>query len=291
MKYCFFHKVDLDGQSSGAIVKRFVPEVELVPYNYNDEFPWDKIHSGDTVYFVDVALQPYMELVRLHDLIGDGLVVIDHHKSFIESDAYAELERRSASLHCDAAWAGCELTWKHFTSESLPAAVRLLGQYDSWRDTEGKKHGGDFDWDGEVMPFQFGMRFDDFDVDGFLKLLGPDLLEAEVRISQIIDTGRIILKYQDKQNAFAMNSSFDADIKGYSCLCINGGMRNSRVFCSKWDVKKYDFMVVFSMTRHRKWSWSFYTDKEGMDASSLAKQFGGGGHRGAAGCVTEELIF
>lgn len=285
--YCFYHKVDLDGQASAAIVKKFVPDVVLMPFNYNEQFPWEDIKHDDTVYFVDLALQPYSDMVKLCDHVDEKLYVFDHHKTFLESEAYRTLkERIPDNIHCDTYVAGCELTWEALSLRSIPLPIRLLGQYDSWRDTKEKQCHGDYDWDKEVMPFQFGMRLDEFDFDKFI-----DVLDDQSFVQRTIVTGRTILKYQDNQNAFGMKSSFEAKIKDYTCLCLNGGLRNSQVFKTKWDPKRHDFMVCFSMNKHKQWSWSFYSTREDRDAGSLAKQFNGGGHKGAAGCVTEELIF
>ena len=43
---CFYHKADLDGVCSAAIVKHFVPECELYGIDYGDEFPWALVRPG-----------------------------------------------------------------------------------------------------------------------------------------------------------------------------------------------------------------------------------------------------
>jgi hypothetical protein len=138
---CFYHKADLDGVCSGAIVKHFVPECELYGFDYGDKFPWDKVRPGQyadtdplwaeyfepengyvgpeqngglamevvttpkrTVYMVDVSLPP-ADMKRLAGV--SDLIWIDHHAS------------------CEALWneinplgmfrtnyAACELTWE-----------------------------------------------------------------------------------------------------------------------------------------------------------------------------------
>ena len=44
---CFYHKADLDGVCSAAIVKHFVPECELYGIDYGDEYPWDLVRPVD----------------------------------------------------------------------------------------------------------------------------------------------------------------------------------------------------------------------------------------------------
>jgi len=296
--YCVFHKIDLDGMSSAAIVKFFIPDVILKPYNYNDPFPFktDELKPEDKVFFVDVSIQPYTEMMRIYELIGINLHVMDHHKSFLESPTGLELkDKLEDNFHCSVKKAGCELTWSFFSGfivsgwmvpEIPPRAVMLLGQYDSWRDTEEKKLPYDVDWD-TVMAFQMGMRQKKFNTDDFIN----QFITTNDNIENTISQGSIILNYQNNQNDISMHHSFVATVKGFKCLVLNTGMKNSQVFKSKWDANKYDFMVAFSMSRDHKWSWSFYTDKAGFDASALAAQFGGGGHASASGCQTSEIIF
>lgn len=290
--YCVFHKIDLDGMASAAIVKHFLSDIVFKPYNYHDPYPFEagELTPDDVVFFVDVVIQPYTEMLGIFELMGGNLRIIDHHKSFLESPTGLELkEKMGKHFHCAMNRAGCELTWEYFSEEPVTRAIRLLGQYDSWRDTKEKSLPSDTDWDS-VLSFQMGMRRKKFNTGEFL----ADYVRSPNKnriIDKTIEEGRLLLSYQDNQNEVSMHSSFEAVIKGYKCLVLNNGMKNSQVFKSRWDAGKYDFMVAFSMGKDKRWSWSFYTDKPGLDASSLAGQFGGGGHAGAAGCMTDHLIF
>lgn len=193
---CFYHKADLDGVCSAAIVKHFVPDCELYGIDYGEEFPWDLVRPGPDgtaqepwksvasvdersggltvvtcpkreVYMVDFSLQPCSEMSRLAKLTH--LTWIDHHKTALDAAMGLEvLGYQTAYL------AACELTWLWFsrvpgdrylvrgvapTEEQLariPSAVHLLGAYDSWRKE-------DPEWDSKILPFQYGMRCE-FDV-------------------------------------------------------------------------------------------------------------------------------
>ena len=294
MKYCVYHKVDLDGMSSAAVVKHFIPDVIFKPYNYTDPYPFavGELSPEDKVFFVDVTIQPYTELLRIYDLIGTNLHIMDHHKSFLESAAGLELkEKLGENFHCSIQKAGCELTWeflaKKYQSElKMPRAIKLLGQYDAWRDSCLKHLSYDIPWN-IVLAFQMGMKRDKFNTNDFI----TNFILTGRNTDKTIEAGMVLLNYQDNQNTMLMNHAFPAVIRGFKCLMLNTGSRNSQTFVSKWNPTEYDFMVAFSMTKERKWGWSFYTDKSGFDASSLAAQFGGGGHASAAGCQTAELIF
>jgi len=285
--YCFHHSVDWDGYASAAIVKYFNPSAIMWPYNYGQFFPFDKIEPDDTVYMVDISIQPYTEMLRLYELLKKNLIILDHHASFIESDVGKNLkEKMGSKFYFVEGFAACELTWMYcHQSNNVPKVIRLLGQYDAWRDKIEKMKDSDTAW-GDVLAFQFGMRLDELEYG-----LVTRLINAEKAVDQILLDGRSILRYQDSQNKISMHHAFDATIQGLRCLCLNTGHRNSQTFVSRWDREKYDVMVAFSMDKEKKWSYSFYTDKPEVDVSKIASHFGGGGHKQAAGCKSDILIF
>lgn len=88
---CFYHKSDLDGHGSGAIVKHHYPECEMIGVDYGDDYSKNGIFDGaeeETIYVVDFSFPKLImdSLDKLSDLIW-----IDHHKSAIEElpDRYA----------------------------------------------------------------------------------------------------------------------------------------------------------------------------------------------------------
>ena len=83
---CFYHRADLDGRCSGAIVKAHFPECRMIGMDYGEEMPWTEIYPNEEVYLVDFSLQPFEKMIRLQKLAQ--LIWIDHHKSAI-ADAEA----------------------------------------------------------------------------------------------------------------------------------------------------------------------------------------------------------
>jgi oligoribonuclease NrnB/cAMP/cGMP phosphodiesterase (DHH superfamily) len=82
------------------------------------------------------------------------LTWIDHHISAIND--YKEFVGEG-EIFCNAVLengaAACEGTWKYMYPEiSMPLAVKLFGEYDTWRNDD-KTH-----WENEVMPFQYRMK-------------------------------------------------------------------------------------------------------------------------------------
>lgn len=274
---CYFHSRDLDGRCSGAIVKMVHPECELIGYDYGMPFPWETIRPDEVVYLVDVSLQPFSDMVRLRDACG-SLIWIDHHISAINDRNATGVAFNG--LQCEGE-AGCELTWKLLVGTDMPRSVFLLGRYDVW---DWMNHEG-------AMEFQTGMwQFDTSPNNGeFWRRLFLD----EELVDEIIHNGGLLLAAKKKDNASRIKTlGFDTMLGEYRALAVNHGMTNSTIFDSAYDPERHDIMVSFCWYRDH-WKVSVYVDKAraDIDASVICKQFGGGGHRGAAGFQCTELPF
>ncbi len=271
---CFYHN-DLDGYASGAIVKSMFPECKMYKINYNMVFPWDIIEEGEDIYMVDFGLQPFNDMTKLADITK--LHWIDHHKtSFENAKKYAPIFE---TVVVEDGKAGCELTWDHFyPDKDMPNHVRYLGRYDVWDHT-----------DPNTLPFQYGMKTIDTDPDEQTLWL---LLFSDYFVNDIIDRGKIIMKYEKIQNKNLVNNiSFVLiSIAGYNAICVNKLFTNSKVFDSIYDPKKHDIMITFGYTGS-SWTTSLYSEKDHIDVSEIAKKFGGGGHANASGFQSENVPF
>jgi oligoribonuclease NrnB/cAMP/cGMP phosphodiesterase (DHH superfamily) len=154
----------------------------------------------------------------------------------------------------------------------MPKAVKLLGRYDVWDHKN-----------PEVLPFQYGIR---------LKNTNPNeslwrALFSKVSyllVDKIIADGKLVLQYVKQENErYCKSGALEVEIEGYRCIAINRMLASSQIFDSVWDREKYDMMVTFSIGKEKTWRLSFYTDKDDIDCSTLAKKLGGGGHKQAAG--------
>jgi len=77
---CFYHNADLDGQCSGELIRRVLPNCELIGINYGDPFPWDSIVPGETVYMADYSLQPHSDMKRLNKAKDDYFKAVSNRK-------------------------------------------------------------------------------------------------------------------------------------------------------------------------------------------------------------------
>ncbi len=268
---CFYHKSDLDGHCSGAIVKKMYPDCEMIGVDYSDFVNFETIEEGEKVFVLDFCFS-VEDMTRLNKMAS--LVWVDHHKSSIEMMAGHEsiLGLRKVGK------AGCELTWEYLYDTEMPIAVHLLGRHDVW-DHE----------DGRVLPFQYGMRgLKTLPLDNSLWKAALSL--DNIFINKIIDQGRAILTYQRKLDAtYAKGMAYEAEFEGYRAIVMNKPYTNSKAFDAVYDPEKHDIMVLFGV-KPKEFKYTLFSDKPDVDVSEIAKKYGGGGHMGAAGFYSETQV-
>lgn len=285
---CIYHNKDLDGYCSGAIVKRKYPDAKLIGYDYGQSFPWEEMTKTVDVIMIDVSL-PIDEMCVLGRQVRK-LTWIDHHVSAIKEFSTFLVKGKGQEITpvLENGISACEGGWKYlFPDEEMPTAVKLLGEYDTWRNNDKER------WDNSVMPFQYGMRMRCSSPETFPEELLSNkgeigVLFADTLCGKIIENGNLILEYQKTQNERACRSSFEIEFEGLKAIALNNGGANSQVFDSVYDPTKHDVMIPFVFTG-KHWTFSLYTTKEDVDCSIIAKSKGGGGHKKAAGFQLKEL--
>lgn len=278
---CIHHNKDMDGYTSGAIVKHWNPDVKLIGWDYKDPIPDFEDFGGEDIIMIDISfpMDKMVELVK----VANSVTWIDHHIS-ARKDWESKLEElpdlKKIGYVYELGKAACEIGWKHFfPDKQIPFAVTLIGRYDTWRQDEG-------DWENITLPFKYHMYGICNSAETFPKSL---LLEGALAASEIntgVLTGRAIMNYQHTmdesiatKNYFVMENVFG----GLTALCLNYYPFSSETLKSIWDPELYDIMVGFVYVGHGKWSVSLRSVGDKVDCSVIAKARGGGGHKNAAG--------
>jgi len=321
MNAIIYHSRDLDGLASGASLvraNRSVENMKTFGFHYGEEFDIRHL-SRKNVGMVDVSFD--MKKMFSTAKISNDFIWIDHHVSAYEDFLkYAKdndftfkvtdlglikqysNRKLGFTYYYSPRLSACEICAKLFIeSENYKQAISLLGQYDTWRNNIKKKFVFDKDWDKEVIPFQYGMR-----MYGGIERVGEVLDNIAdwrdgVSIESISESGKTILAYQKKINLENMKHSFDItfrvpvlngetfEIVGDNVLkgiAFNGGPFNSKTFEGKYFEDVYDFMMPFAF-QGKTWNVSLYTTNDNrdndIDILSIAKSFGGGGHKQACG--------
>ena len=281
MKVCIYHSRDLDGWMSGAIVKLQFPNIELIGWDYGNEIP--NLSKYDTIIMVDISF-PKDEMQRFTKNGIDKLIWIDHHISAIKEMKINGIPEPAGMRNIH--FAACELTWKYFyPNENMPELVRLLGRYDCFG------HKGT-DEERKVLEFQYGARQLIYNIaTAHINLQTATLGQEydENICSNILKDGETIYAYLCTEAKQTYAKSFETQFGGYNFLCVNQDRFNPINFGIDYHKDGYDGFACFWYA-HGKWSYSLYNDNGLVDCSVIAKTFGGGGHKGAAGFTTDNPL-
>lgn len=316
-----YHNADLDGKCSAAIVAHWAGRGDrsmFVGLDYGDPVDIDTLcMKGEEVYMVDFSLPPD-QMVALN--ARAILHWIDHHSPRIREMAESPLGcpapdggegSPNFGFHFSGGYAlapdkpaACLLTWEYMwdraaaaqlpgrlpsQSRTPPLAVRLLNAYDTW-DKE-----GEFDWDREVLAFQYGMR--SFRCEPWSScwgaILGPDRGSADATAMRIQGEGGAILRYRRQSDRIlAAGAAFRTHLRGHSAIAVNRLYANSEVF-NTIDKSGAALLISFGFDGRPGWRVSLSPGPAAPDLNcgELARELGGGGHPGRAGFCCGSLPF
>ena len=308
-----YHSADFDGIFCREIARKFLPDAELIGWNFGDPLLPDTLLRKPLVV-MDLPLEkpfglrfedgwiardnPIMskderQLQPIDRWDSSNITWIDHHKSSIETHPSVIPGYRIDGV------AACRLAWQWFAThgniqfqENLPVkndyvnravleplAVRLAGEYDIWDKR-----------DPNAETFQYALRCSAITPEGWDHLLSSD--GGFVR--ELLHDGEVAQRYSQLTDASICESrSWLMEWEGLKFLCVNSARFNSLFFAAR-DVPEtgHDALLGFCWTG-KCWMASLYHAKHrtDIDLSAIAKKYNGGGHRGACGFTCKALPF
>lgn len=293
---CFYHRADLDGVCSAAIVHKAHPDAILLGVDYGDDFDeaitGAEITKEDTVFVVDFTFTQDGDFHWMVDLRGacKELIWVDHHKSAVDMAVLIGEEFNGVRR---VGTAGCELTWEWlFAGSRTPPSVTRLGRYDVF-DTSDQAN-----WDRFILPFQYGVRSIPGIYDPYDCTWPPVLRSREDFAFGIINTGKGILAYENQRLENACNKGArtgiltltggDGEADEVKFIHMNTTDFRSQAFESVYNEKDHTFMLAWAWEGDH-WRFGAYTTHDDVDCSKIAKKYGGGGHQKAAGWQSRTL--
>jgi oligoribonuclease NrnB/cAMP/cGMP phosphodiesterase (DHH superfamily) len=311
---CIYHSIDLDGWMSAAIVKHWfnlenngfntIPQndsINFIGYNYGQPIP--DLSEYDRVIMCDISF-PKEEMIKLYE--DKDFIWLDHHISAINESKHSSiiLSYDDSKGIRNTNFSACELTWIYFFShESMPEIVRLLGRYDCFG------HKGTAE-EQKVLEFQYGarQRISNYEeaYSYLIQCINTNeseylFLNAQAIVGSILEQGKAIYQYlcteakQTYKNGFGIqfrcHEAFVREDKGQNLnnvpstlnfICINKERFNPINFGIDYHKDGYDGCACFHYA-NGMWNFSLYNDNGKVDCSQIAKQYGGGGHKGASG--------
>lgn len=155
----------------------------------------------------------------------------------------------------------------------VPTFTRYIGDYDIWE----FKYGNDTRWFHMAFNAQNYTPADE-------RMIG--LLRFPIVKAMCAD-GAVMGQYkQSWSKNYCKVYGFEKDFEGYKAYVINLGFAGSDSFIGV-DVDKYDLLISCAYDG-QKWNYSLRSSK--IDVSEIAQKYGGG-HKGAAGFVSDKFLF
>ena len=208
-----------------------------------------------------------------------NLIILDHHIT-----AFHEL-KNTAGCFFDMQRSGAKLTWDYFNlnNKSCPEFIKYIEDRDLWK------------WEfisskaftASLSQFEQTNGRDNFDFRNYTKLLDPKIVQ------EFITKGIFILKdltaYLAQQADLAQANLFiDKNNKSWKIkhLYLEKPELRSEIAETIYGDPNIDFIMLWYKEDDKyKVSLRSATD---TDVASIARQFGGGGHKNAAGFVLDK---
>ncbi len=279
-----FYHGDLDGRAAARILYERCTETEIIlnksdfiEMQYNIKFPIESIEINEVVYIVDFSIKPdeMRELLK----VTKNIEWIDHHITAIKEYINEKISVGGHQLVSidgikrSGAWLAYDYIHGPYNPHTVfPKWIEYVSDFDTWTHS-----------DPNSMLFKLGSDlYDQHPYDGDL---WPQISKD---INHIILAGEVISRYTEQTNTeYLENYSYEVLFEGYKCLVCNR-RSNSSLFSEK--INQYDMVIPFCFNG-KEWILSLFSLKDNVHCGEIAKKYGGGGHKGAAGFHCKELPF
>lgn len=275
-----FHGIDWDGYTSAAIAYLANPNADLLPWSYGLPLPDTTPYKKVIVVDLTISLKNDYKWMEEN---ADKLIWIDHHASAIKGVTNTSIK----GVRTDGIGA-CVLTWNYFfPNKPLPLHVALVGTYDVFR-KDGKYVSWDDAWNYQLSLSQMGNGLANAInlVNTAIQFIKEPIEMTKNRIlqGQSLEHDRSQAETERFKLAKFVNRG---NVK--ICKLIAKG-QTGLLIRNNIDNHTADLFVVRSPEPIKddpnRYQISLRVpEKSNIDASAIARQFGGNGHVKAAGCT------
>ncbi|HOQ65795.1 MAG TPA: DHH family phosphoesterase [Methanosarcina thermophila] len=279
----YYHD-DNDGSCASAVAANYYDKnefsIKFVAINYGKE-SWteEEINEAEKVWLVDFSSDRMEEFVKI---CGSKLIWIDHHRTAMEK--FPELWGSSSipgirSLEK----AACMLTWEYTHPENIspPPAVAYIGDKDMWT----------FEYpDTRAFSAGFSLMVKTPDDPVWDVLLGS---EYEETVNKMISIGELLLEAQKYKLQKAFDRGIDFTFHNWRARLVNTTGNISELGEFIYKKPEYDIAVMWQAVEDMV-VFSLRSDSENPnspDCAKIAQQYGGGGHKNAAGFQKKNIDF
>lgn len=282
----FYHDPCIDGFTSAFLAAKALQTADnsphLVPIKYGDvrcvedlqRLVGSEGYKNKVVYILDFSFpKPVMDWLFDN---ANFVVWLDHHKTAFEmyaqpADHFWQLSEDKRFIWLDPNASGAMLTWRYFfyPEKTLPDLIRVVDDYDRW---------------------QFRLA-DTKEANAFIKsqprtfAAWNDMLKMSS--CEMATNGRVIQKYEEALVAQMLEApdavhSITLAASTAEGLAINGPAHLSSALGHALCEESETFGAVWQYDGVSRIKVSLRSEGD-FDVSEIAKMYGGGGHKNAAG--------
>lgn len=282
---------------------KFGNEAEYLPMQYGDT-PFKVEIKNREVYVLDFSFP--REVMDSLFTSARRVVWLDHHKSafemwtglYVKDGVHIEHDYDPDSMRpwvtLDDAKSGALLAWEYFhPNKEVPTLIRHIDDYDRWQfKLEGTKEFNKALWSYAPWSFkQWDEYLKEFDLKGWSPFSQD--WENSKAYRMFIDGGAAILRAQDShiQQMLKQMRRCEITLMNYDIhfqhpdvfrgLALNTPMHMSEVGHELAN-RSETYGLVWYMGEDNRVKCSLRSNGD-YDVSKIAKEFGGGGHKNAAG--------
>lgn len=258
-----YHANCLDGFGAAyAAWRKFGDSADYLPVNYGNPPP---DVSGKEVYILDFSY-PREVLIQMH-ANAESLLVLDHHRT-----AQANLEGLDFAVF-DMERSGCVMAWEYFfPCAPVPLMLLLIQDRDLWRFERLATKAF-----CEALRGLVAMDFEAWD-------------DALHQCKSLTQQGEALLQVFDADIQALLPRQHPWNHDGITGLAVNALPKYASELGNKLAQASGTFGLVYSYDgASKQWHYSLRSIGD-FDVSEIAKVFGGGGHKNAAGFSTKELL-
>lgn len=266
------------------------------------------VSKFDQIYMVDISFNEANAMEYLWDSMPVGdFIWCDHHHPIIEfslshTNEYQFGNTPGVRKTTQSALAN---TWEYMAATAnvdiQPShALVMLSDYDSWSWTHKDEYAGDNK--DRLFALNTGFtRRSNLKVKWFenyiFNVLQNNVSGMRVSEEDCLQYGSVILEYDRERNTRDINSHGDTSwtIGGEkACAIFTIDRLNSQSFTRVFAGTDIEHGLVFKREHDGRWTLSAYNVSEGSEfdcGAYLKANYGGGGHKGAAGCtLTQDQV-
>lgn len=292
---CIYHHPCDDGFASAWCVwKKWKDKVDFRPTNYGKVVP-DQDVKGKDILVTDFSFKPEV-LEGFMKNEASSIIILDHHKTaeldleefrielhginkFTYDDVddvfrdIAEVDRPPILAVFNMEKSGASLSWEFcFSSKPMPRLITYIEDRDLWR----MKY-------KETRPLSLYLRAHDYDFDIWNKLMIQ--FEDKEKRDFILDEALAIQAFYDKKISEIADTATFKTIghhKDVPVAYAPYAFASDTAHELLQRHKDAPFAAVI-VNAYGGCTYSLRSDDDRVDVSEVARSFGGGGHRNAAG--------